>query len=143
MSDELESQPISVRAELVEARTERIGRARPSTGSGRTGPDWIALLLLLLGGALLFTHLDNGRLWQDEAETAVLGRNVLRYGYPRAYDGINWINPALPLRAGYAWTYHSWLPMYAAAGSFALFGADTWPARFPLAVMGLLSIWLF
>ncbi len=102
---------------------------------------WI-LFFLLTAAVLLFTRLDNGRLWQDEAETAVLGKNILTFGYPRAFDGINRLNPSLTVKENYAWTYHSWLPMYLAAGSFALFGTDTWAARVPFALMGLISIWL-
>ncbi len=102
---------------------------------------WI-LFLLLTAAVLLFTRLDNGRLWQDEAETAVLGKNILTFGYPKAFDGTNLLNPSLTVKENYAWTYHSWLPMYLAASSFALFGTDTWAARFPFALMGLLSIWL-
>ena len=100
------------------------------------------LLLLGIGAFFLLARLDNGRLWQDEAETAVLGKNTLMFGYPRAFDGVNRLNPSLSVHKNFAWTYHSWLPMYIAAGSFALFGADTWSARFPFALIGLCSIWL-
>ncbi len=98
--------------------------------------------LLALGAALLLSNLGNGRLWQDEAETAVLGRNTLCYGYPRAFDGINRVNPTLPVQEGDAWTYHSWLPMYLAAGSFYLFGVNTVSARLPFALLGLASLGL-
>ena len=102
---------------------------------------WL-VLFLLIGGVLLLTRLDNGRLWQDEAETAFLAKNILRDGYPRATDGINRLNASIPLAAGEAWTYHPWLSMYTVALSFKLFGADTLPARLPFAAMGLFSLWL-
>ncbi len=105
------------------------------------GDSWV-LLLLFLGGLLLLTRLDNGRLWQDEAETAVLAKNTLRFGYPRAFDGVNRLNPAVPLAAGEAWTYHPWLPMYLLALFFQLFGAGTLTARLPFALMGLGSLLL-
>ncbi len=98
--------------------------------------------LLAVAAVLLLTHLDNGRLWQDEAETAVLARNTLRYGYPSAFDGVNRVNPALSIQKGNAWTYHSWLPMYLAAVSFALLGPTTFAARLPFALLGLGSLWL-
>ncbi len=104
--------------------------------AGRRIDPWL-FLLLVLGGLLLLAHLGNGRLWQDEAETAVLGRNILSFGYPKAFDGINHLNPRLPVQKGYAWTYHSWLPMYLAAGSFALFGVNTFAARLPFALLGI------
>ena len=59
---------------------------------GRIDP-WL-LLFLALGAALLLANLGNGCLWQDEAETAVLGKNILRFGYPRAFDGVNRLNPS-------------------------------------------------
>ncbi|MCM8811746.1 MAG: glycosyltransferase family 39 protein [Candidatus Omnitrophica bacterium] len=101
-------------------------------------------LLLIVGFATVFllANLGNGRLWQDEAETAVLGKNILRFGYPKAFDGVNWVNPAMPVRAGEAWTYHTWLSMYAAAASFFLFGTTTEAARLPFALMGVASVWL-
>lgn len=99
-------------------------------------------LLLTAGAVLLLSQLDNGRLWQDEAETAVLARNTLSFGYPRAFDGINWVNPGLPVEAGYAWTYHSWLPMYLTAFSFLILGVQTWTARLPFALLGIASLWL-
>lgn len=105
---------------------------------------WL-LLLLALGAVLLLTNLgdSNGRLWQDEAETAVLAKNTLRYGYPRAFDGVNRLNPALPLAHGEAWTYHPWLSIYLLAGSFAVLGFTTFAARVPFALMGLASVLLF
>ena len=102
---------------------------------------WV-LLMVGVGAVLLLSHLGNGRLWQDEAETAVLGKNTLRYGSPRAFDGVNRINPSLPVQAGDAWTYHTWLPFYAAAAAFRVAGPTTAAARFPFALMGVISIWL-
>ncbi len=101
-----------------------------------------ALGLLVIGSLFLLTNLGNGRLWQDEAETALLGRHTLQFGYPKAFDGANYVNPALPVREGYAWTYHSWLPMVLAAASFSLFGEGTVSARFPFALFGLAALLL-
>ncbi|MBI3318197.1 MAG: glycosyltransferase family 39 protein [Candidatus Omnitrophica bacterium] len=90
----------------------------------------------------MLIQLDNGRLWQDEAETAVLGRNILQSGYPSAWDGTRRLNPSLPVQEGNAWTYHTWLPMYLAAGSFLLLGPTTWAARLPFALLGIGALWL-
>ena len=105
--------------------------------------DVIALALLALAGVLLLANLQNGYLWQDEAETAMLARRVLEFGYPRGTDGRNAIDIApFGYGAGQAWVYAPWLPFYLLAGAFALFGQSTAVARLPFALFGWLSIWL-
>jgi hypothetical protein len=49
------------------------------------------LLAAIVGGGvcLLFYRLDDRLLWGDEAETAVLARNVTRLGLPYTDDGRN------------------------------------------------------
>ena len=116
-------------------------RSSADTKRGWSADPWLAAILLA-GAVLLLAGLSNGRLWQDEAETAVLAKNILRFGYPRAFDGVNRLNPGLPLAANYAWTYHPWGSMYTVALSFLLFGINTGAARLPFALMGLLSIGL-
>jgi predicted membrane-bound mannosyltransferase len=44
-------------------------------------------VLLALAAFLLLFHLGQRPFWQDEAETAGLARNVLKYGVPRASGG--------------------------------------------------------
>ena len=109
-------------------------------GSSSHDP-WITAALAV-GTLLLLANLGNGRLWQDEAETAVLGRSILRVGYPCAFDGVNRLNPALPVQEGSAWTYHSWLPFYLVAASFWALGFTTVAARLPCALLGVASVWL-
>jgi 4-amino-4-deoxy-L-arabinose transferase-like glycosyltransferase len=109
----------------------------------KTDP-WLAGSVLLAAAFLLINIGDrNGRLWQDEAETAFLAKNILQYGYPRATDGLNRLNPSIPLAAGEAWTYHPWLSFYVTAASFKLLGTGTAAARLPFAAMGVLCVWLF
>ncbi|MBI3319469.1 MAG: glycosyltransferase family 39 protein [Candidatus Omnitrophica bacterium] len=111
--------------------------------SDRVRLDWVVGILLAISGVLLFSSLENGYLWQDEAETALLARHTLRFGYPRAFDGRNSIEI---LSHGYgpgdAWIYSPWLPYYLLAGVFAIAGESTWIARLPFALFGLLSIYL-
>ncbi|MBI4598447.1 MAG: glycosyltransferase family 39 protein [Candidatus Omnitrophica bacterium] len=104
--------------------------------------EWLLLGVLLLGAAvLLFTRLDAAYLWQDEAETAVVSRNVLRFGYPRAFDGIHLLHlPFATHRPGFVWVFHGWIQFYLTAASFLLFGITTWAARAPFALLGLGSI---
>ena len=101
--------------------------------------------LLVIASFLLFKNLDNIYLWQDEAETALLAQNILEYGYPRAWDGKNVItqNAEKDFNKQYVWTWSPWLQLYITAGSFWLFGANTFSARLPFVFIGLASICLF
>src|SRR5262249_23592645 len=49
------------------------------------------LFLLLTAVLFLFWGLGDKYLWEDEAYTAVLGRNMLRLGRPLTYDGKNFL----------------------------------------------------
>ncbi len=100
------------------------------------------ILLLMTAAVLMFANLGNQYLWQDEAETAVLGNNVMKFGYPRALDGENLVNPSIRtgLGEGYAWLYHPWGQFYIAAFSFLLFGATTLTARLPFALLGVANV---
>ncbi|MCK4423432.1 MAG: glycosyltransferase family 39 protein, partial [Candidatus Omnitrophica bacterium] len=111
--------------------------------------DPVLILLSLIAAILLFTNLDNIYLWVDEAETAVLGRNVLTYGYPRAFDGTNTLNLLgdswkhfAEYDQNYIWTIHPWLEFYVTAASFMLLGITTFAARFLFALAGLGSVLL-
>ncbi|MBF0217346.1 MAG: glycosyltransferase family 39 protein [Candidatus Omnitrophica bacterium] len=106
------------------------------------------VFLIALAAVLIFTNLSNQYLWQDEAETAVLARNVLKFGFPRAFDGVNFVNPRLAEWYGVgfgsnnAWLYHPWVQFYVTAFSFLLFGVSTFSARFPFAVLGVINVYL-
>ena len=101
-------------------------------------------LVLLVAGVLLFANLGNVYLWQDEAETALLGRNVLTYGYPNAWDGKNLVTQT-PGRVrdsdeNHVWIWHPWLQFYLVAASFAVFGESAIAARLPFALIGLACV---
>lgn len=102
------------------------------------------LAALGLAAALLFPNLGNIHLWQDEAETALLARNVLVYGVPRAFDGRNVItqNQEREFGEDYVWTWSPWLQFYVAAASFAVLGESTLSARLPFALLGLGAVGL-
>lgn len=100
---------------------------------------------MALAAAVLFLAFDNlgGRLlWGDEAETATLAKNVLKFGVPRVDDGLNHISQhgdQYDARDG-IWTWSPWLQEYITAGSFAIFGTNTWAARAPFALIGWLAV---
>ncbi|GAH63219.1 unnamed protein product, partial [marine sediment metagenome] len=101
-------------------------------------------LLVLVAAGLLFLGLGNAFLWEDEAYTASLARNVLRTGLPTAWDGENllaWrngrnLNEELISR-------EAWVQYYLAAASFALLGESALAARLPFALLGLATIVVF
>jgi 4-amino-4-deoxy-L-arabinose transferase-like glycosyltransferase len=102
------------------------------------------VIILALGAFLLLFHLDHRPFWQDEAETAGLAKNVLQYGVPRAYDGINIISQeqGRELDQNFLWRWSPWLQIYIAAAAFRLGGLSTFTGRLPFAIMGLACIFL-
>ncbi len=66
--------------------------AAAADSSGGFVRPWLFALLalgLLVCAVLQFKHLAYPLIWQDEGETAMLGRRVLEYGYPKVHDGRN------------------------------------------------------
>lgn len=102
------------------------------------------LLSLLLVSALflIFKNLSDNYLWQDEAESAVLARNILHFGYPKAFDGLNLVNPNIysGFGNGYAWKYHPWLHFYLISLSYKILGENAFSSRLPSAILGFLAI---
>lgn len=95
--------------------------------------------ILLLASFLLFPNLDDHYLWQDEAETALVGRTILSHGYPIGTDGKNSFSQDIAGDRGKyeAWRLHPWLQFYVAAASIGLLGPNTFAARFPFALFGI------
>jgi len=81
-------------------------------------------------------------LWQDEAESALVGRSVLQGGVPRAWDGVNLVSQqkGQDYREGYVWIWHSWLQYYLIAASFGILGEGEVPARLPFLFVGALCL---
>ncbi|MGB2661903.1 MAG: glycosyltransferase family 39 protein, partial [Candidatus Omnitrophota bacterium] len=100
------------------------------------------IIITFATAILIFVNLGNQFLWQDEAETAQLGKNILEYGYPKAFDGKNLVNPTIRTGFGenYAWKYHPWGQFYITALSFLFLGASTFAARLPFAVIGVVNV---
>ena len=98
----------------------------------------LPLLLLILAALFLFANLDDYLLWQDEANAALLGRNILTYGVPRVFDGKNFlVFIHSDVDESLIWRLWGWLPLYLNALTYRIFGVSTWGARFPYALMGL------
>ncbi|MBL8210689.1 MAG: hypothetical protein JNK87_08255 [Bryobacterales bacterium] len=127
--------------------------------------------ILCVGLWLRLAHLDAQPLWADEAETAINALTILQHGVPvDHYQGLpifeNTLIQPWPGNPEYEFKdlsyskrglaiYHGWLPLYATAASFRLFGvrpcgegcASEWRlsdwrsrtriARFPSIVFGM------
>jgi len=104
--------------------------------------DPVLALVLIAAALLLFWNLGGRDLWQDEAETAMLGRNILRFKLPVVFDGLNLVSSetSKAFGADLLWRWSPWLQFYAAAGSMALFGQNGLAARLPFALLGLLCL---
>lgn len=84
-------------------------------------------------------------LWGDEAETALFARNILRYGIPKGWDGVNimGLNNGIVLNEHLINYISPWLQYYLVAVSFWLFGESSFTARLPFIVLSILTMPLF
>jgi len=103
------------------------------------------LLVLCFAAVIYGADLGDWALWQDEANAALLAKNILRDGLPTIFDGTNvlWPAPADVGRGHRLWIVWGWLPLYVNALFFKLFGVATLTARLPSAVMGVLFLAAF
>ena len=101
--------------------------------AGPTARDPFWILLILLPPLLLLPNLGDSLLWQDEAETALLGRAVAIHGIPRAHDGRQVITdqPGVDVNEDGVWIWSSWRQHYLVAASFRPLGEATTSARLP------------
>ena len=99
-------------------------------------------IIILLGMLLIFYNLDDTLLWKDEAGTAQIGINTMKYGVPKAWDGQNMIASAdgNSFNDEFIVTSHGWLQYYVIGISISIMGQNTFAARFPFAIASLLSI---
>lgn len=81
-------------------------------------------------------------LWGDEAETALFARNILKYGVPKGWDGVNimGINNAVVLNKHLINHTSPWAQYYLVASSFALFGESSFTARLPSIILSILTL---
>lgn len=125
--------------------------------------------LAVAATALLFQSLDARYLWQDEAACAVLATRMMETGKPLGYDGRNLITmdeyrvedaPVLTklasdpeamvqhfvehgdFKSDTTWIGQPWGQFVLAGISMELFGKDTFNARLPFAIAGVLTVLL-
>src|SRR5437660_3255961 len=105
---------------------------------------WPFAVLAALGLALLVTNLGSGYLWADEGDTAVLASNILKFGVPKAWDGVTFTDSDFGARENQQLIMVGtpWVQYYVAAASFLLFGENTFAARLPFALAGWFTVLL-
>jgi hypothetical protein len=115
-----------------------------SDASAQIRSHWPFAIIAVIGAAFIFTNLGAGYLWADEGDTAVLASNILKFGVPKAWDGVTFIDSDFGARENDQLVMVSspWVQYYVAAASFFVFGQNTFAARFPFALAGWMSILL-
>lgn len=110
----------------------------------RLKPHWPLAAIALIGAVFIFTNLGSDYLWEDEGDTAALAVNILKFGVPKAWDGAAFLDSdhGARLNRDLVMVTHPWVQYYLTAGSFLIFGQNTFAARFPFAFAGWMSILL-
>ena len=103
---------------------------------------WTAAAIAVLSAVFIFANLGTDYLWEDEGDTAALAVNILKFGVPKAWDGHAFLDSdhGARLNRDLVMVTHPWVQYYLAAGSFLIFGQNTFAARFPFALAGWLSV---
>lgn len=108
---------------------------------GAVGKIIVGAMTLALAAFYLFYNLGNYSLWADEALTALAAKGILATGDTTAWVGDG--NLAAYNNGACLTDLHDRstppLPAYMTAASFAVFGVNTWAARLPFALAGLLT----
>lgn len=105
---------------------------------------WLLILAAIVGLFLFFAGLSKDDLWADEGDTAVFAANITKYGVPKAWDGVTFIDSDKGARLNHdlILVTSPWLQYYATAASFLVFGKNTFSARLPFAIAGWLTVLL-
>lgn len=100
---------------------------------------WIYVAILLVSSFFYLSDLSDLPLWQDEANAALLGKNILTFGVPQVFDGLNYASYHRDdTFVNGVWKLWGWLPLYLNAGMYRISGANTFMARLPYGLMAVL-----
>src|SRR5438309_6153653 len=115
---------------------------KPSDALTSLRQHWPFAIVALISAVFIFTNLGRDYLWEDEGDSAVLASNILKFGVPKAWDGAAFLDSdhGARLNSNLVMVLHPWVPYYLTAGSFLIFGQNTFAARLPFALAGWLSI---
>ena len=81
---------------------------------------WPFVAVALVGLALVLSGLGKDYLWADEGDTAVFAANITKYGLPKAWDGVTFVDSDKGARLNHELIIITspWLHYYMAAVSF-------------------------
>ncbi|MBI5357135.1 hypothetical protein HZB78_06025 [Candidatus Collierbacteria bacterium] len=106
---------------------------------------WSKVILTIIFSLLVFPNLGIRTLWQDEAETALVARQMVKSNnwLPYAYDDQGPINQDWNYQFSVSklWRWHPWLQFYVTILSFKFFGVSALTARLPFTLIGILFFW--
>ena len=104
--------------------------------------DPVFLAIMALAAFLIFKGLGDRPLWQDEAETANLARNVLERGLPYAFDGTNTVSQEerREFDQDMIWRWSPWMQIYTSAAGQLIDRHSAFWARFFFALTGLACV---
>ena len=74
--------------------------------------DYFLISSAVLLGILVFSNLGHQYLWQDDAENAIIARNIIKFCYPKAFDGSLLVVSDIGYRENYTWIFQPWLQNY-------------------------------
>ena len=95
--------------------------------------------LTIYSASMIFLGLGDNVLQVDEGNDTFITTNLLKFGFPRHSDGINYTLLWADAHDG-LFVYRPWIPYYIQAFSLSLFGQTTFAARLPFALCGVLSV---
>ena len=103
-----------------------------------------SILSIPVMAVLSFARLGDRFMWIDESLTAMLGKNILKFGIPKVWDGFNLIttNNGNDFNHNLIFIKENWLPFYVSAFG-QLFGSSNFWLRFWFVVCGVLSLLVF
>lgn len=104
--------------------------------------------LTIAAGCLLIPRLGQRHLWEDEAVTALLAQNTLRFGVPVNWDGSYLISFAqISANKNFLEVRTPWLPYFLLAAVYGLLGTwsqhSTWVARLPFTLCAVACVPVF
>lgn len=107
----------------------------------------LMLVVIAAPMLLIFPNLGVRTLWQDEAETALVARQMVKTNtwLPYAWDEQGPISQDWNYQFSVSplWRWHPWLQFYVTALSFKLFGVSALTARLPFAITGVIFFWYY